>query len=85
MLENRTMLLRVLAGRSRVLEVNTQMPPHPRSFGGGTEAGGDAVAFGSDAHNPAALALDFPDARCHGAGPRVPTRPHPARPLDAGP
>src|ERR1022692_2366126 len=54
--------LRALAGTSRALEVNTQVPLHPRIVRWWREAGGDAVTFGNDAHDPAALASGFSDA-----------------------
>jgi histidinol-phosphatase (PHP family) len=66
-------VLRALASTSRALEVNTRVPLHPRIVRWWHEAGGDAVAFGSDAHDPAALAHDFSSAaamvRAHGFRP----------------
>ncbi|HET8662547.1 MAG TPA: PHP domain-containing protein [Micromonosporaceae bacterium] len=52
-------LLGALAGTSRALEVNTNGPLHPQVVRWWHEAGGDAVAFGSDAHDPDTLARDF--------------------------
>ena len=54
-------VLRALAGTSRALEVNTTVPLHPRIVRWWHEAGGDAIAFGSDAHDPGALARGFSD------------------------
>jgi histidinol-phosphatase (PHP family) len=66
-------VLRALASTSRVLEVNTRVPLHPLIVRWWHEAGGDAVAFASDAHHPAALARDFSSAaamvRAHGFRP----------------
>jgi histidinol-phosphatase (PHP family) len=66
-------VLRALASTSRALEVNTRVPLHPRIVRWWHEAGGDAVTFGSDAHDPAALAHDFAAAaamvRAHGFRP----------------
>jgi histidinol-phosphatase (PHP family) len=55
-------VLRALASTSRALEVNTRVPLHPRIVRWWHEDGGDAVAFGSDAHHPAALARGFSSA-----------------------
>jgi histidinol-phosphatase (PHP family) len=52
-------LLGALASTSRALEVNTKGPLHPQVVHWWHEAGGDAITFGSDAHDPAALARDF--------------------------
>ncbi|HZN17248.1 MAG TPA: PHP domain-containing protein [Micromonosporaceae bacterium] len=71
-------LLGALAGTSRALEVNTKGPLHPQVVRWWHEAGGDAVAFGSDAHEPDALARDFRSAsamvEAHGFRPG--RRPH---------
>jgi histidinol-phosphatase (PHP family) len=46
-------VLRALAGSGRVLEVNTKSPlASVRLLRWWREAGGDAVSFGSDAHQP---------------------------------
>jgi histidinol-phosphatase (PHP family) len=54
--------LRVLAGTDRTLEVNTrgQLPPEIVSWW--REEGGEAVTFGSDAHDPTGLARGFDEA-----------------------
>lgn len=49
-------VLRVLAGTGRALEVNTRRPLELLVVRWWREAGGGAVAFGSDAHEPGALA-----------------------------
>ncbi|HEV7654595.1 MAG TPA: PHP domain-containing protein [Mycobacteriales bacterium] len=54
--------LSVLAGTGRALEVNTRVPLHPQIVRWWREEGGDAVAFGSDAHEPLALADGLADA-----------------------
>lgn len=48
--------LRALADSGRALEVNTRVPLHPEIVGWWRAEGGKAVTFGSDAHDPAALA-----------------------------
>ncbi len=60
--EEYRVVLRALAGTSRALEVNTRVPLDPRIVGWWREVGGDAVAFGSDAHHPAALARGLSSA-----------------------
>ena len=55
-------VLRALAGTSRALEVNTTIPLHPQIVRWWHQAGGDAVTFASDAHDPDFLAHDFADA-----------------------
>lgn len=55
-------VLGALADTSRALEVNTNGPLHPQILQWWYEAGGDAIAFGSDAHDPAPLARNFPTA-----------------------
>ena len=66
-------VLRALAGTSRALEVNTRIPLHPQIVRWWHEAGGDAVTFASDAHDPAGLAHGFAGAaamaRAHGFRP----------------
>lgn len=54
--------LRVLADNGRALEVNTAIPLHQEVVRWWREGGGDAVTFGSDAHDPMALARGFADA-----------------------
>lgn len=54
--------LRVLADNGRALEVNTAIPLHPEIVGWWRDEGGDAVTFGSDAHEPTALARGFAEA-----------------------
>lgn len=55
-------VLAVLAASGRALEVNTSLPMDRRFAQWWHEAGGDAVAFGSDAHSPGELAQGFYDA-----------------------
>jgi histidinol-phosphatase (PHP family) len=54
--------LEALARSGRALEVNTQIPLHAHVVHWWYEAGGDAVSFGSDAHEPAVLAAGFSSA-----------------------
>src|SRR5512133_3274958 len=54
--------LRVLADSGRALEVNTKAPVHPGIVAWWREEGGEAITFGSDAHDPTVLALGFGDA-----------------------
>jgi histidinol-phosphatase (PHP family) len=54
--------LRALADSGRTLEVNTKAPVHPEVIGWWREEGGEAITFGSDAHDPAVLARGFGDA-----------------------
>lgn len=54
--------LRPLARSGRALEVNTDLPLHPRVVRWWHEEGGEAISFGSDAHDPTALARGFADA-----------------------
>lgn len=51
--------LGALARSGRALEINTVLPLQARIVRWWHEAGGDAVAFGSDAHEPAELARGF--------------------------
>lgn len=51
--------LRVLAGSGRALEVNTKVPLHPEVVRWWRQEGGQAVTFGSDAHDPTGLAFGF--------------------------
>jgi histidinol-phosphatase (PHP family) len=54
--------LRVLAESDRALEVNTREQVHPEIIDWWREEGGKAIAFGSDAHDPSALAHRFTEA-----------------------
>lgn len=54
--------LRALAASGRALEVNTRLPLDPAIVGWWRDEGGAAVTFGSDAHDPTALAHGFPTA-----------------------
>jgi histidinol-phosphatase (PHP family) len=56
--------LRVLADSGRALEVNTRVPLHPEVVRWWHEEGGTAITFGSDAHDPTALAFGFGGAAC---------------------
>lgn len=58
--EVRSVLTR-LAGTGRALEVNTRVPLAPMVVEWWHECGGDAVAFGSDAHSPDRLAWELAD------------------------
>lgn len=58
--EYRTVLA-ALARSGRVLEVNARVPLPPVIVRWWYEAGGEAVAFGSDAHRPSAVARRFAD------------------------
>jgi histidinol-phosphatase (PHP family) len=55
-------VLRALAATDRALEVNTRLPLHPDVVSWWRDEGGRAVTFGSDAHEPIALALGFREA-----------------------
>jgi histidinol-phosphatase (PHP family) len=55
-------VLRALAQSGRALEVNTRLPLDPTIVQWWTDEGGEAVTFGSDAHEPAALARGLPEA-----------------------
>jgi histidinol-phosphatase (PHP family) len=55
-------VLRALARSGRVLEVNTRIAPSAEIVRWWYEAGGGAVSFGSDAHDPADVAQGFADA-----------------------
>jgi histidinol-phosphatase (PHP family) len=54
--------LRVLADADRALEVNTRGRVYPEIIRWWRDEGGKAITFGSDAHDPAALARGFSDA-----------------------
>jgi histidinol-phosphatase (PHP family) len=55
-------VLRALAGSGRVLEVNTRLPMPAEIVGWWYAAGGAAVSFGSDAHQPSLVGHGFADA-----------------------
>ena len=55
-------VLRTLAQTGRALEVNTRIPLDARIVRWWHEVGGDAVSFGSDAHEPSAVAIGFAEA-----------------------
>jgi len=55
-------VLAALAATDRALEVNTRLPLHPDVVSWWRDEGGRAVTFGSDAHEPVALALGFREA-----------------------
>ena len=50
------------AASGRALELNTRLPHHDTLLRWWRDAGGDAVSFGSDAHEPADIAAGFRDA-----------------------
>jgi histidinol-phosphatase (PHP family) len=50
------------ARTGRALEINTVVPLHPVILRWWHDAGGEAVTFGSDAHEPSAIARGFRDA-----------------------
>jgi len=54
--------LRALALSGRALEINTRIPLQPAILGWWRDEGGESVTFGSDAHQPAALARGFAEA-----------------------
>jgi histidinol-phosphatase (PHP family) len=54
--------LRATAETGRILEVNTAVPLHPVILGWWRDEGGEAITFGSDAHDPSELARNFPAA-----------------------
>ncbi|MFI6496391.1 PHP domain-containing protein [Nonomuraea typhae] len=54
--------LRTTARSGRALEINTSIPLHPTLLRWWREEGGQAVTFGSDAHEPALLARRFREA-----------------------
>jgi histidinol-phosphatase (PHP family) len=54
--------LRTLADSGRALEINTAVPLHPEVVGWWQEEGGEAITFGSDAHDPAVLARGIVEA-----------------------
>jgi histidinol-phosphatase (PHP family) len=70
-------VLTELAGAGRALEINTRRPLEDDVVGWWAEAGGTAVTFGSDAHEPGSVGHGFERAAAtavaHGFGPG----PHP--------
>jgi histidinol-phosphatase (PHP family) len=56
------MVMRALARSGRVLEINPKVPLHADVVRWWHEAGGDAVSFGSDAHEPTTGAHGFTEA-----------------------
>jgi histidinol-phosphatase (PHP family) len=54
--------LRLLAASGRALEVNTKVPVHPEIVAWWREEGGEAITFGSDAHDPTVVARGFSGA-----------------------
>lgn len=54
--------LRVLADSDRALEVNTRGRFHPQIIRWWRDEGGQAITFGSDAHDPGGLAHGFTEA-----------------------
>jgi len=54
--------LGTLKDSGRALEINTQLPLAPRVVQWWRDAGGEAVTFGSDAHDPETIARGFADA-----------------------
>jgi histidinol-phosphatase (PHP family) len=60
--EEHRAVLRALARSGRALEVNTRLPLDARIVRWWYEVGGDAVSFGSDAHEPTAVASGFAEA-----------------------
>ncbi len=55
-------VLRALAETERALEINTRVPLAPSILGWWRDLGGRAVSFGSDAHQPDAVAAGFVEA-----------------------
>jgi histidinol-phosphatase (PHP family) len=55
-------VLATAASAGKVLEVSTKVPLHPQILTWWRQEGGQAITFGSDAHDPAALAAGFRDA-----------------------
>ena len=54
--------LRATAQSGRALEINTRIPVPPTVLNWWHDEGGDAVTFGSDAHEPSAVACGFRQA-----------------------
>jgi histidinol-phosphatase (PHP family) len=55
-------VLSALAASGRILEINTKTTLHPEIVRWWHEAGGDAVSFGSDAHEPGVVGRQFREA-----------------------
>jgi histidinol phosphatase-like PHP family hydrolase len=55
-------VLRALARSGRALEISTRLPARPEIVRWWHEAGGEAVSFGSDAHQPPVVARGFQEA-----------------------
>jgi histidinol-phosphatase (PHP family) len=55
-------VLRALARSGRVLEVNTSVPLHAEVIRWWRKSGGDAISFGSDAHEPSKVGDSFTTA-----------------------
>jgi histidinol-phosphatase (PHP family) len=55
-------VLEELATSGRALEINTRVPLHAEIVRWWYEVGGEAVCFGSDAHEPSAVAKGFTEA-----------------------
>jgi ADP-ribose pyrophosphatase YjhB (NUDIX family) len=71
--------LRLTAESGRVLEVNTVVPFHATMLRWWRAEGGDAVTFGSDAHDPAHSGARLPRRRAPGRVSRLPPRRAPVR------
>lgn len=71
-------VLEALAGTGRALEINTVVPLPAAIVRWWYEAGGDALTFGSDAHEPSTVARDFAHATAmaEAAGFHPGRRPH---------
>jgi histidinol-phosphatase (PHP family) len=54
--------LRSIAQSGRALEINTRIPLHAQILAWWHDVGGEAITFGSDAHEPSAVARGFADA-----------------------
>ena len=52
-------VLTALAASGRALEVNTRLPASPMLLRWWRDCGGQALSFGSDAHDPVQVACDF--------------------------
>jgi histidinol-phosphatase (PHP family) len=61
-------VLTELAGSGRALEINTRLPMPPEIVRWWYEVGGEAVCFGSDAHEPNAVANGFAEAAALATG-----------------
>jgi histidinol-phosphatase (PHP family) len=55
-------VLAALAASGRVLEINTRVPLGPEVVRWWHEAGGEALSFGSDSHDPTWVGRRFPEA-----------------------